>query len=118
METFFDSYKAKFEKRFENKEISPTKYLIQQTLERSDKQLCLIDSLNPKLVLKNFDRPFTEQNLESEQKFNFSNFKTGRKSDTNKLAKSKSSQQLMHLGDNSIGNEGFETLRERDSDQL
>jgi len=93
LDDFTQIYVEKFESYFQEK-ITPTNYLIQQTVINSERQLTLIENINHRLIMKHLARPFedTPQNQPSQQ-LNFSDFEQFKSYDWNRLSHSKTSHQ-------------------------
>jgi hypothetical protein len=100
MEDFQKRYKKKFDNNFDDK-MTPSNYLIQQTVLNNNRQLSLVEKINHKLIVKPHPRPFKDSVIEviGAMDTSFSDFEDRRKIKKSKMSKSKSSQQLNHPGD-------------------
>jgi hypothetical protein len=106
MEDFQKRYKKKFDNNFDDK-MTPSNYLIQQTVLNNNRQLSLVEKINHKLIVRPQPRPFKDSIIEviGVMDYSFSDFEDRRKVKKCKMSKSKSSQQLNHPGDNNYEKE-------------
>lgn len=86
-----DSYYASFMSKFTGR-IDPMNYLIKETVIHGDRQLSLVEGINDKLIIKDWPRPFTQQNKHHyEIKWESRHHKDTLQNAPNKLSRSKSS---------------------------
>ena len=101
LDDFTQVYVRKFESYFKET-LSPTNYLIQQTVINSGKQLSLIKNINHKLIVKHLPRPFNDVNQsQPTQELNFSDFEQFKNSENDRLSHYKSSQQVESIAEES-----------------
>ncbi|CAI2364049.1 unnamed protein product [Moneuplotes crassus] len=66
IEKFSSMYIEKFESYFQEK-LTPTNYLIQQTVINGEKQLSLIEDINLRLVMKHLPRAFEDEDYQADE---------------------------------------------------
>jgi len=93
MSEFSKNYHDYFVSKFTGK-IDPKNYLIKETVIHNDKQLSLVEGFNEKMIMKDLPRPFIDEKSQHTYEVKWDKSRGSQTYDSNKLIRSKSSQNI------------------------